>query len=122
MKPRPIGTRLRAAETGRRLGLEFESNGNVLSGPQRSREPLTCATTVCATVALGVQRFFETAALNPTIYVQVARAQRQGASPDGGSFRWIPFEERAQDLGCQSSTASTGRRGLAWADSLGQPI
>ena len=30
-----------------------------------------------------------------------------------------PFEERARDLGRQTSTASTGRRGLAWADSFG---
>jgi hypothetical protein len=40
--------------------------------------------------------------------------------PDGGSSPgYCPFEERARDLGRQTSTASTGRRGLAWADSLG---
>jgi hypothetical protein len=40
--------------------------------------------------------------------------------PRWRKFLWIlPFEERARDLGRQTSTASTGRRGLAWADSLG---
>jgi len=34
-------------------------------------------------------------------------------------LEYCPFEERARDLGRQPSTASTGRRGLAWADSLG---
>ena len=46
--------------------------------------------------------------------------RRQDASPDGGSSPgYCPFEERARDLGRQTSTASTGRRGLAWADSFG---
>jgi hypothetical protein len=50
----------------------------------------------------------------------IALDQLQSASPDGGSSPgYCPFEERARDLGRQTSTASTGRRGLAWADSLG---
>jgi hypothetical protein len=50
----------------------------------------------------------------------IALGQRQGASPDGGSSAgYCPFEERAWDLGRQTSAASTGRRGLAWANSLG---
>jgi hypothetical protein len=58
--------------------------------------------------------------VNTGLRKSIALDQRQGASPDGGSSPgYCPFEERARDLGRQTSTASTGRRGLAWADSVG---
>ena len=45
--------------------------------------------------------------------------QLQGASPMEEVSLDTARSRSARDLGRQTSTASTGRRGLAWADSLG---
>ena len=70
----------------------------------------------CSECIVGKQEVIRFLPVCPSI----ALDQLQGTSPDGGSSPgYCPFEERARDLGRQTSTASTGRRGLAWADSLG---
>jgi hypothetical protein len=70
---------------------------------------------------------FETVVLKVGDYFRVGRKtltsialdQLQGASLVEEVPLDIARSRSARDLGRQTSTASTGRRGLAWADSLG---
>ena len=92
----------------------------------QSHRATEVSTTVYATVALRSATVFETVVLKVGDFrvgrenvASIALAQLQGASP----MEEVPLDtarsRSARDLGRQTSTASTGRRGLAWADSLG---